>query len=37
MRHEVSVDTDLDIRDGQLLEIFFFFLKTLVPIEYSLK
>ena len=40
MWHEISVDTDLDIRDDQLFEKqfkFSFFFENLVSIEYSLK
>ena len=38
-RHEISVDTDLNIRDGQLLQTLFYLLifENLVSIEYSLK
>ena len=38
-RHEISVDTDLDIRDGQLIEkhFSFYFFENLVCIEYTFK
>ena len=38
MRHEISVDTDLDIRDGQLFKnIIFIFFENLVSVEHLLK
>ena len=35
---EISVDADLDIKDGQLFEkLFFIFFENLVSFQYSLK